>query len=119
MQITPGDLFDRLRVVSQPTDLLPQPGVFGADAPELAGEREVLVPGLEHRRQSACADEGVERQCACDESQGELQEPRAERHRSSHLGLRCSRGLGLHWGIEVMIRAIEIVRYVVSHFWRK
>ena len=94
VQIAPRNFLDCLGILPEPMHLPPQLRILVSNPCELARQGLVFTPRLEHRGQSACADERIERERAPHERQGNLQQTRTERRSDSHLafgrsGWRC------------------------------
>jgi hypothetical protein len=66
-QVAAGQVFNRGRILTQPTRFVPKAGVLGADARQRLLERPVLLTLLQHLDQALLANQAVEHQHAADE----------------------------------------------------
>ena len=74
-ELAAGDLFDRAGVLAQAPRLIAEPRVFRPLARDRGGQFVVLVPGAQHREQSAVADQAVDNNDRGDQDQQDLHDP--------------------------------------------
>ena len=65
-QFAAGDLFDRLRILTELTRLLAELRVFSACPCQRRFKGSVLLPRLQHREEAAIANQGVDDEDAAD-----------------------------------------------------
>ena len=80
--VSPGDFFDRARVVSEPSRFVAQPGVLRPRPRDRRRQLVVLTAGAQQREQAAIAREGVGDEDRGDEQEQQVQDPTAAHRRA-------------------------------------